>query len=371
MKKIPVGIGIIGSGFARTTQIPGYKSCPGARLVAVASRQRERAELVAREFDIPNVASNWRELVDRDDVDLVSVVTPPATHKEIVLAALANRKAVLCEKPMAMNAQESQEMVQKASEAGVLALIDHELRFLPGRQKAFAMLREGVIGKVRHAKYNFRAAYRGNPELPWNWWSDIEQGGGALGAIDSHVIDSLLWFLDADISSVFCQLNTHVRERKDRDGKVHDVTTDDEANLLLRFADSELTENATALVACSMSEPPEYMNRLEFFGSKGSIRVDNLGELYIAEAGTADWTRVDVDEPIAGSPNDNGFARGFKYIAPRIVEAIRGGKSTVEDAATFADGVRVQQVLDAARESAATGRAVILGANANAADFAD
>jgi len=61
--------------------------------------------------------------------------------------------------------------------------------------------------------------------------------------------------------------------------------------LLLRFADSDLTENATGLVACSMSEPPEYMNRLEFFGSEGSMRVDNLGELYIAEAGAADWTR--------------------------------------------------------------------------------
>jgi len=366
-----VGIGIIGTGFARKVQIPGFAACDDAAIVSVASASLENAKSTAQEFGIEHFTADWRETVSHPAVDLVCITTPPVLHREMTLLAIKHGKHILCEKPMAMNVAEAEEMTRAADGAGVIAMIDHELRFLPGRQKAFAMLREGVIGKVRHAKYNFRAAYRGNPELPWNWWSDIDQGGGALGAIDSHVIDSLLWFLDADISSVFCQLNTHVRERKDRDGKVHEVTTDDEANLLLRFADSELTENASGLVACSMSEPPEYMNRLEFFGSKGSMRVDNLGELYIAEAGTADWTRVDVDEPIAGSPNDNGFARGFKYIAPRIVEAIREGKQTVENAATFADGVKVQQVLDAAHESAATGRAVILGANANAADFAD
>jgi predicted dehydrogenase len=233
------------------------------------------------------------------------------------------------------------------------------------------MLREGIIGKIRHAKYNFRAAYRGNPDLPWNWWSDIEQGGGTLGAIDSHVVDSLLWLLGAEITSVFCQLQTHIPERRDSNGKTRKVTTDDQADMLLRFADSELTENASGLVACSMSEPPEYMNRVELFGDKGSIRIDNLGELYVARSGETEWKRIEVAETITGSPNDNGFARGFKYIAPKIVDAIREWKNTVERAATFADGVKVQQVLDAARESNTTGRAVLLNQNANAADFAD
>jgi predicted dehydrogenase len=270
-----------------------------------------------------------------------------------------------------MNVAEAEEMTAAAKNANVIAIIDHELRFLPGRQKAYAMLREGAIGKVRHAKYNFRAAYRGIPDLAWNWWSDIEQGGGALGAIDSHVVDSLLWLLGSDITSVFCELQTHVRERRDSEGKIRKVTSDDQADMLVRFADSDLTDNATGLVACSMSEPPEYMNRVELFGDKGSMRIDNLGELYIGRSGESEWTRIEVDEPISGSPNDNGFARGFKYIAPKIVEAIREGKNIVENAATLADGVRVQRILDAARESNAGGRVVRLNQNANAADFAD
>src|SRR6185369_6700895 len=129
MKTMPVRIGIVGAGFARTTQIPGFRDCMGAKVVAIASRHRERAAEVAKEFGIQHVAADWQELVERDDVDLVSIVTPPAKHMEIVLAALEHRKAVLCEKPMALNAGEAARMVEKAKAAGVLALIDHELRF--------------------------------------------------------------------------------------------------------------------------------------------------------------------------------------------------------------------------------------------------
>src|SRR6266851_4562072 len=124
-----IRIGIIGAGFARTTQIPGFKNCQGAEIVAIASARREHAEEVAREFDIQHVESDWRALVARDDVDLISIVTPVVTHCEMTLAALDHGKAVLCEKPMAMNASEALLMTERARAAGVPALIDHELRF--------------------------------------------------------------------------------------------------------------------------------------------------------------------------------------------------------------------------------------------------
>ena len=156
-----IGIGIVGAGFARTTQIPGFQNCPGARVVAITSRHRENAASVATEFGIEHVASDWKDLVARDDVDLVSVVTPPSTHMEITLAALEHGKAVLCEKPMAMDAAEAKLMTDRAGDAGVLALIDHELRFLNSRQKMRAMLHSGAIGTVRHCNYVFRSDYRG------------------------------------------------------------------------------------------------------------------------------------------------------------------------------------------------------------------
>src|SRR6266404_4226004 len=96
-----IRIGIIGAGFARSTQIPGFQGCEGARIVAIASARREHAAEVAREFGIEHVAPDWQSLIARDDVDLVSIVTPVVTHCEITLAALDRGKAVLCEKPMA------------------------------------------------------------------------------------------------------------------------------------------------------------------------------------------------------------------------------------------------------------------------------
>ena len=119
-----IRIGIIGAGFARTTQIPGFRAVENARVVAITSAHREHAEAVAREFEIEYVENDWRALVTRDDIDLVSIVTPVVTHCEMTLAALENRKAVLCEKPMAMNAGEAWRMTKRAREAGVLALIE-------------------------------------------------------------------------------------------------------------------------------------------------------------------------------------------------------------------------------------------------------
>ncbi len=350
-----VGIGFIGTGFARSVQMPAFLACEGARLVSVASGSIENAEAAAARFNLEHFTADWRETISHSEVDLVCITTPPNLHKEIVLAAIAEGKHVLAEKPMAMNVAEADEMTAAADSAGVLALIDHELRFQPGRQKAWSMLREGAIGKVRHAKYNFRAPQRGDPKVAWNWWSDVEAGGGALGAINSHIIDSFNWFLGTDVSSVICQLQTHVKQRPYGE-ELRDVTTDDEANMLLRFAEGELTSDATGVVSVSMVEQPEYVNRLEFFGSGGAIRIEHRGEVSIAKNGEKEWTQIDVElaPPIPGVP-DTGFARGFMAFAPKIVEAIATGATKIEHAATFEDGVRVQRVLDAARESDRTG----------------
>ena len=243
MKKSPVGIGIIGTGFARTTQIPGFRDCMGAKIVAIASRNRERAEAIAKEFGIEHVANDWQELVAHDDVDLVSVVTPPSTHMEITLAALEQRKAVLCEKPMAMNAGEAARMVEKAKSAGVLALIDHELRFLNSRRVMRGMLETGAIGSVRHCNYVFRSDYRSIADRAWDWWSDEAMGGGALGAIGSHVVDSFRWLLSTEVTNVLGMLTTHIKQRPDKtSGGMRAVTTDDEAKLLFRFADGPHTQ---------------------------------------------------------------------------------------------------------------------------------
>ena len=350
------GIGVIGTGFARKVQIPSFAACEGAEIVSVASGSPANAENTAREFNIGHYTGDWRETVSRGDVDLVCITTPPKLHREMVLFALEHNKHILCEKPMAMNVAEAREMTEAASGKDLLALIDHELRFQPGRQRARSMLREGEIGRIRHVKYLFSAPHRGDPNLPWNWWSDVTQGGGALGAIASHVIDSFHWFLGSGVSSVSCQLQSHIKKRQGRDGEMRPVTSDDESNMLLRFADGELTEDATGLVSVSMTEYPKYKNRIEFYGDRGAMRVDHRGELFIAKPGENDWREIDggLGKQVEGVA-DTGFSRGFMEFAPRIVEAVREGKTAIAHAASFEDGLEVQKVLDAARESDASG----------------
>ncbi len=364
MKTAPIGIGIVGTGFARTTQMPGFRDCMGARVVAIASRHRERAAAVANEFGIEHVAADWQELVERNDVDLVSIVTPPATHLEITLAALAQRKAVLCEKPMALNADEARRMVEKARSANVLALIDHELRFLNSRRTMRGMLQTGAIGSVRHCNYVFRSDYRGLADRGWDWWSDAAMGGGTLGAIGSHVIDSFRWTLSTEVTRTFGMLTTHIKERPDKgSGGMRAVTTDDEAKLLFHFADGPHTNGATGAAALSVVESGNYENRLEIYGTKGALMVEETGELWLSPAGSGTWRPVQVDQDhMAQGMRESSWSRGFTAFACRIVDAMRTGKKTVDDAASFEDGLRVQLVLDAVRESNERGCWVDVGA---------
>ena len=356
-----IGIGIIGTGFARKVQIPAFQLCDDAKIVSIASGGLENAKSTAEEFDVPHFTADWRETIERDDVDLVCITTPPKFHRDMTLAAIANGKHVLCEKPMAMNVGEAAEMTRAADESGLMALIDHELRFLPGRRHAYRMIRDGVIGKIRHAKCNFQAPHRGDPNVPWNWWSSEEQGGGALGAIGSHIIDSFNWFLGTSIRSVFCQLQSHVKQRPVPGGDLRAVTSDDESLMIVRFGEGELVDDATGIVSISMTEIPKYKHRVEFYGSDGSIAIDARGEVFFAKNGDDDWKEVGVDfgDPIPGVP-DTGFSSGFTVFAPKLIEALKQGETSVEQAATFADGLAVQRVLDAAHESDRSGRSITI-----------
>lgn len=358
-----IGVGIVGTGFARTTQLPAWASVPGARVVAVASGRRENAEATAREFGIPSVASDWREVVAHPEVDLVSIVTPPVTHAEMAVGALEAGKAVLCEKPMALNAVETARMREAARAAGRLALIDHELRFLPARRRMRELIQGGELGRVRHAKVLFRGDSRAVAERPWNWWSDERAGGGALGAIGSHALDALHWLLGTRVSHVSASLASHVAERRDpSSGEMRRVTTDDEASLLVNFEDGGATERATGVVSVSLAEAGAPEHTIEVFSTDGAVRIDGAGRLWRARVGDGEWQRVETDTaPLAEGLRDNEWARGFTVFAREIIDALREGRTHVEGAATFDDGHLIQLVLDAARAAHASGCRVPVG----------
>src|SRR5438445_8449411 len=144
-------VGVIGTGFGAEVQIPAFLAHPRVDAVAVASGTPGRAREVAGRFEIPHAFNDYREMVATAELDLISITSPPDTHHPATLAALAHRRHVLCEKPMALNAGQAAEMLREAEQRGVTHVIDHELRFNPIRRKIKHLIKEGFIGTPRHA----------------------------------------------------------------------------------------------------------------------------------------------------------------------------------------------------------------------------
>lgn len=354
----PIRAAIFGNGFARTTMLPCLRHVDGLDVVGLASPNLERAQATANEFGIPQVTADYRELLSVAAPDLVFIVTPPHRHLEMAVDALAAGCHVVCEKPTAMNQGESLKMLA-ASRAypDRLALIDHELRVDPRRRQLKQWVETGRLGRILHATYTVSSFFRRDPTAPWTWWSDREQGGGAWGAIGSHVIDSLRSLL-GEIDEVRGDLSTVFPERIDpQTGRARLVTSDDAANAWLRFR-----SGARATVAISLVEG-ERVHRLQLSGTDGAAQLDEQQPLRFAAgvaAGRNGWEEIEWRDDLAPSVDlgipDTDWARNFLRFAREITAALASGRATVEGASTFEDGHRNQQVLDAVRASAESAR---------------
>jgi predicted dehydrogenase len=345
-----VRIGIIGTGFAEKVQMPALGHVEGARVVAVASGHRESAERSAAAFGIERVCGTWEELVGLDEVDLVVISSPPHTHAPAAIAALGAGKHVLCEKPMALDLAEAGRMVEAAEASGRLALVDHELRFNPNRRRARALVADGYVGRVLHVSALYRANI-GRRHGTFNWWFQTATGGGLLGAVGSHVIDTVRWWL-GEVEEVDCRLRTFVETRPDaKTGEPRRVESDDFARFTLG-----MHEGATVEASLSSVAPGPTAHRFEVVGTEGALVLDDERLTLAGWRGGAeeDLTEPDPARGLEGLPNPL-WAPSFVHFAREIVAAIGEGRTEVPGAATFRDGAATQAVLDAARRSNATG----------------
>lgn len=340
-----IGIGLIGTGFARTTQAPVFANIDGARIVGVASGKLENAKRVASELSIPHTG-DFREIASLPDVDLVVISAPPNLHHSATIAAISSGKHVICEKPMAMNAREAEEMTRAASERpGQLAIIDHELRFNPTRRRLKQMVDDGFLGKLYHVSYTMASGFRHSALRPWNWWAQKSAGGGLLGALGSHAIDSLRW-LFGDISSVTSIVSTVIPIRIDPEtNQPRQVETDDYCSLLFRFSDSQAFGNVTLSAVYGSGGT----NQLTLVGEKGTIILEGDEKLLAAKGFNSSFEDVSVPDSVAKNTAipSNIWARSFYHLAAATIDALQRGKAVVENAATFHDGLQCQRVIDA------------------------
>ncbi len=341
---------VFGNGFARSVILPCLRHVDAIRVEGIASPTIERVSQTAREFGIPHAAADHREILQRVRPDLVFVVSPPHRHAAMAIDALEAGAHVVCEKPTALNASESFEMLEaSARHPERIALIDHELRFDPRRLRLASLVSGGALGEIRRLDYRLRSSSRRDPGLAWSWWSDAACGGGALGAIGSHAVD-FLRLLAGEVTDAAGRLRTFVSARRDpATGDLRPVTADDFFEAWLRHAGGAISSIQVSLIET------ERIHRIEVVGSMATAILDEQGALRIS-TGKGDWVEERVEDDLPSSRElgipDTDWARSFLRMARRLAAAIGAGASRLEGAADFRDGHAIQETLDAIRKAA-------------------
>jgi predicted dehydrogenase len=340
-----VNIGFIGSGFARRVQAPGFMSTGKADLIGCSSPNN--AEDFSKEFNMEFTTKDWRKVCEHESIDLVCITTPTSYHFEQALYAMECGKHVLCEKPFTLTVGQADQLREMAASSGKHCLIDHELRFSPPVRYIKDKLERYELGEIFYATANSNLTYRNNADHPYNWWSDKLRGGGCWGAIGSHLIDLLRHLVD-EVTAAETILTTGYKKRRDKDGALHNVTSDDIASSILRFR-----SGASGSIFTSAAS---WYNSFDVMisGEKGTLKMDIDGNVYNwNETGKMQAIEVPLserDKLIAKRIDDAGvtqnkFSKAFFYYADAIVEAILND-DVLPGAATFEDGYLTQLVLE-------------------------
>ena len=349
MKNDTVGIGVIGTGFGVRVQIPVWLQTPGAKVTAVCSSDKARAEQIARRFGITHAVTDPRALASLPEVDLVSVATPPYLHHQGVIAAIEAGKHVLCEKPFALNAHEGLDMLERARANRVIHLVNYEFRTLPSRIEMRRLVQQGFIGKLMHVHVlTFTDAARASEGRLARWWYEAKSGGGRLGASGSHTIDTLR-FIFGEIVGVSAQFEAYVKEHRVLGGETIGADVDDTFFILFRFADGAM---GAYLSGAAISAGGSGGMRIEAHGTEGTLVLDG-DTLLAARKGERSLQPVHT-ETLSMPPgvSDPHYAPFWAWTR-QIVAGVREGRQITPD---FFDGWRSQQIIDAARLSQAEGR---------------
>ncbi len=347
-----------------------------AQMSVVCGRSDAGVAAAAAKLGWDSHATDWREVIARDDLDLIDICTPGDTHAEIALAALAAGKHVLCEKPLANSVAEAREMAAAAAQAetrGVRAMCGFNYRRVPAVALMRQLIADGKVGTIRHVRAVYLQDWIVDPEFPlvWRLRKDVA-GSGALGDIGAHIVDLTQFVTGQAITEVSALTETFVKERPlptesaglAATGNGHGtgpVTVDDAALFLARLDGGAVATYEATRFATGRKNGL----RVEINGSLGSVVFDfermNELEFYDGTRPTAEqgFARILVTEPdhpymAAWWPPGHliGYEHSFTHEMRDLIEAIANGQNP---APSFTDALQVQLVLDAVERSAASG----------------
>ncbi|MBT2514186.1 Gfo/Idh/MocA family protein [Arthrobacter sp. ISL-30] len=363
----PLGVAAIGYAFMGKAHsnawrnVASYFDVPAFEQKVLVGRDAEAVAAAAASYGWAESATDWREVIRRDDIDIVDICAPGWMHAEIAIAALEAGKHVLVEKPLANTLAEAEAMTEAARAArarGVQSMIGFNYRRVPALALAKEFIAEGRIGTVRHVRAAYLQDWLVDPESPMTWRLNKETAGsGALGDIASHAIDQVLFLLGDSVADVSGRLHTFVTSRPGPSGP-EEVTVDDAA-----WATLTLASGAIASVEVSrMATGQKNSLQLEIYGDQGSLLFDleAFNELGFLDATVPvreqGFRRILVNEPEhpymdAWWPQGHiiGWEHTFTHEIRDFLTAIVDG---TEPSPSFDDGLAVQRILAAVEESA-------------------
>ena len=384
----PLRVGMVGHAFMGAAHSHAWRTAPRffdlplqPQLTAVAGRNASGVRAAADKLGWESAETDWRRLIERDDIDLIDICTPGDTHAEIAAAALEAGKHVLCEKPLANSVDEAERMTvvaEAAAKRGVYAMCGFSYRRTPALALAKRMVEEGRLGTIRHVRAQYLQDWLSDENAPMTWRLDkSKSGSGSLGDIGAHSIDAAQWITGQKITGVSALLETFVPERPlagdlvglgghgdlGQDAPRGAVTVDDAAIFSARFDGGGTSAGAVGVFeATRYALGRKNAMRLELNGTKASLAFDfedmNALSFYdAAESPDAGFRRILVTEPehpYVGNWWPTGHGLGYEHgFTHQVVDLVNALAQGTQPEPSFADALQVQRVLAAVEASAA------------------
>ena len=380
-EKKPLRIGLVGYGFMGRTHSNAFRKAPNffdlehePVLAAVCARNRTRARKFAKQWGWESVVTDWRKLVERDDIDVIDIASPNDTHHDIAIAAAEAGKAILCEKPLSLTGKEGEAMVKAVEKAKVPNMVWYNYRRVPAVALAKDMIDEGRVGKVYHYRANFLQDWTISEDLPQGgeglWRLDAKvAGSGVTGDLLAHCIDTAIW-LNGPITEVSAMTETFVKKRKHTiTGKMQKVNIDDACAFLAKFRNGSLA----IFESTRYARGHKALYTFEINGADGSLAWD-LHDLHRLDyfdydkedSKTRGWRSIHVSDNGGEHPYMDkwwvpglniGYEHTFVNQFADFVQSLESRKKRPDNRRPdFRDALETQYICETVLDSAKTGR---------------
>ena len=365
-----IGVGVIGWGFMGKTHTQALRNIalfyPGIdfqiKLRCICSRRLKKAEEAARLVGFESYTDDYRELLARKDIDVVSICTPNDQHEAMAIAAIQAGKHVYIDKPLAVTSQSAGRIAAAAATANVFTQMVFNNRFTPAVLRAKQLVDEGRIGEVLTFSARYLHSGSIDPNRPIGWKQQMQ--GGVLLDLGSHALDLLTWMIGYP-QKVFCKMRTLYADRPTKDGGREQALSEDHVAMLLEMPNGAVGSVEASKIATGANDELT----LEIRGEKGALKWNSMDSNYVyfydqtlpeaAYGGMRGFTQIEsvARYPAPGGQflppkNSLGWDRGHLHCYYTFLDAVAHGRQPEN---SIQDGARLQCLMDRIRLSAETG----------------